>query len=54
MGNDDSKIMEEFVVNVGGRTSSEAKQRAGAEESGKKGEKEVEAEFGGTAKKVIC
>lgn len=54
MGDNDSEIVEEFVVDAGGRTGGEAKKRAGAEESGKKCKEEVEAEFGCAAKEVIC
>lgn len=45
--------MQELVINTGSRTGSKSKQRAGTEKRGEKGEEEVKAKFGCSAKEII-
>lgn len=45
--------MEKFVIDTGGRAGGKTKQRTGTEKRGEKGEEEVKAEFGCSAKEII-
>jgi hypothetical protein len=45
--------MQKLVINAGSRAGGEAKKRGSAEKRGKKREKEVQAEFSGTAEQVV-
>jgi hypothetical protein len=53
VGDDDSKIMEELVIDAGSGARGQTKDGTGAEKGREKCKKKVEAKFGGAAKQVV-
>jgi len=53
-GNDQSKVMQEFVIDVCGRAGGNAENEARAEQGREEREEEVEAEFCRVAEDVVC